>query len=72
MAAIKVNAFELSSLSEQALEWLIKFRRSKSISTLDLMTERAERDCKGDRAALDAINQAWCVREKEINEGKFV
>ncbi|MCL2914072.1 hypothetical protein L2725_09765 [Shewanella corallii] len=72
MSAVKVGAFELSNLDDVTMEWLIKFRRSKSIETLDMMTDRAERDNQGKHVVLDAINQAWCVREKEIKEGRFV
>ncbi|MCL2916043.1 hypothetical protein L2725_20080 [Shewanella corallii] len=72
MSAVTVSAFELSSLDEVTMDWLIKFRRSKCIDTLDMMTDRAERDNQGKHAVLDAINQAWCVREKEIKEGRFV
>lgn len=72
MATVTVNAFELSNLDEITRDWVIKFRRSKCIDTLDLMTGKAEREHQGNRVVLDAINQAWCVREKEIKEGRFV
>ncbi len=66
-----MRIFDYEQVDEASREWVLKFRRSKCLNTLDLMVDKAEREHKADRKVLDAINLAWCVREQEIKNGKF-
>ncbi|TVP09295.1 hypothetical protein AYI87_20145 [Shewanella sp. KCT] len=67
-----MKIFNYEQIDEASRDWVIKFRRSKCMNTLDLMVDKAEREHQSDRRVLDAINLAWCVREQEIKNGKFI
>ncbi|TVL32930.1 hypothetical protein AYI95_08400 [Shewanella xiamenensis] len=67
-----MRIFNYEQVDETSRIWVLKFRRSKSLNTLDLMVDKAEREHKADRTVLDAINLAWCVREQEIKNGKLI
>ncbi|GIU40919.1 hypothetical protein TUM3794_20010 [Shewanella colwelliana] len=62
----KVTAFLPEKLSQEEMSWLIHFRKAKSVNTLELMAERAERDNAGNFRVLDDINMGFCAREQEI------
>ncbi|AYV11525.1 MULTISPECIES: hypothetical protein [Shewanella] len=60
------TAFLPETLSQEEVSWLIHFRKAKTINTLELMTERAERVNAGNLKVLDDINTGFCAREQEL------
>lgn len=61
------------SLSDLEMDWVRRFRFSKCLDTLDRQVELAEARCdkSNEPPAIkhktkEAINVAWCVREKEL------
>lgn len=57
---------DFEKLSDYEMDFLFRFRYSKTLDTLDRQCERMELTHRGDAKALDAINTAWCVREQEL------
>lgn len=55
-------------MSELELLYLYKFRHSKCLDTLDKQCERLELRNSDNKAELNAINYAWCVRESELKK----
>lgn len=55
-------------IDEITLKFLLLLRRSKTLNTLEIMTEKLERDnlLASDQ---EAIAAAWVIREKEILGG---
>ena len=51
--------------------WLRRFRRAKCLNTLELMTEKAERDWSADIKVFAAIQLAKCLREDELESGRL-
>ncbi|TKB57383.1 hypothetical protein [Ferrimonas aestuarii] len=61
----------LEQLSEVELDFLYKLRKARTLDTLELMTERLEREAKTSSEEA-SICRAFDVRESEIEMGKYV
>jgi hypothetical protein len=61
-----LNYLNLQDLSELENDFLYKFRHSKCLDTLDKQCERLEIKHKDSTKHLSAINYAWCIREREL------
>lgn len=68
-----MSYLNLNALSELEMEWVRRFRFSKCLDTLDRQVELSEARCDSSDEppatkykTKQAINVAWCVREKEL------
>lgn len=59
---------DTKNLTELESKYLYKFRHSKCLDTLDKQCELLELRYNDNKAELNAINYAWCVRESELKK----
>lgn len=62
---------KLEQLNEEEMDYLFKLRKARTLDTLELMTERLEREATTS-AQEASICRAFDVREGEIEQGKYV
>ena len=63
---VTVAAILPENLSPGEMTWLIHFRKAKSLDTLNIMLQKAERDHLNNLKAMDDINTGYCAREYEL------
>ncbi|USD39451.1 MULTISPECIES: hypothetical protein [Ferrimonas] len=62
---------KLEQLNSDELDYLYKLRKARTLATLELMTEKLERDAASS-AEEASICRAFDVRETEIEQGRYV
>ena len=50
------------------MDYLYRLRKAKSVNTLEKMVERLTEKANGDTKAINALNVAFCARERELGE----